>query len=76
MLKQEISTYEAHKKELISKALGKYVLIKGDKIIGIYDTNNDAIAEAYKEYGNVPFLVKEIVEIDNPVEIVSNLIAI
>ena len=76
MLKKELSTYDANKKDLISKALGKYVLIKDDKIIGIYETSNDAIAEAYKMFGNVPFLVKEIVEIDNPVEIVSNLLAI
>ena len=76
MLKQELETFEAHKKELLGKAIGKFVLIKNDKIIGMSDTANDAINRGYEEFGNVPFLVKEIVEVEIPVEIVSSLLAV
>jgi hypothetical protein len=57
-------------------AAGKFVLIKDDAIVGTFETFNDAVNRGYEEFGNVPFLVKEIVEIETPIELVSNLIAV
>jgi hypothetical protein len=70
-LQQELETYAAHKAELVSKAAGKYVLIKGKKIIDIFENQADAIAAGYKQFGNVPFLVKQIQEIETPVNFYS-----
>lgn len=63
-LEQELKTYEENKERLLSEAKGKFVLIKGDKIIGIYVSQEDALAEGYKRFGNEEFLVKEITEIE------------
>ena len=76
MLNKELETYEANKNGFLAKHKGKFVLIKGNKIVGVFDTSNDAVNRGYEEFGNTPFLVKEILEIDRPVDIVSNLIAI
>lgn len=63
-LKQELRIYEREKNNLLSEARGKFVLIKGDKVIGIYASQEDALAEGYKQFGNKEFLVKEISEIE------------
>jgi hypothetical protein len=62
VLDDEIETYERHKPELLAKAQGKYVLIKGENIIGIYDTDNEAINQGYRQLGHVPFLARRIQE--------------
>jgi hypothetical protein len=74
VLKKELDCYEAHKAMLIGKSKGKYVLIKEDQIIDIFDTRIDAIRVGYEKYGNVPFLVKQILELDPPQNFTSNLL--
>jgi hypothetical protein len=66
MLKKEFQTYEANKGELIGKYKGKFALIKDDQVIDIFDTKIDAIHQGYERLGNVPFFVKQIVEIEIP----------
>lgn len=63
-LEQELKTYEREREKLLSEAKGKFVLIKGDKIVGIYVSQEDALAEGYKRFGNEEFLVKEITQIE------------
>ncbi|HEV3255299.1 MAG TPA: hypothetical protein VG013_00335 [Gemmataceae bacterium] len=41
---------------------GKYLLIKGAEIVGIWDTQEDATAEGYDRYGHQPFLVHQLRE--------------
>jgi hypothetical protein len=72
----EKKAYEQNKDELILKSRGKYVLIKKNKIIGIFDTRFDAIRQGYNEFGNVPFFVKEISDIETPQYFTSNLLGI
>jgi hypothetical protein len=76
LLKKEIETYIAHKAELVGQSKGKFVLIKDDKVIDVYDTKMDAIRQGYERFGNVPFLVKLIVEVEVPLEFTSNLLAV
>lgn len=70
-LARELETYEANRERLLGEALGKYVLIHEDELIGAYDTEADAIAEGYRRFGNVPFLVKRISPIDEPANFLS-----
>jgi hypothetical protein len=63
---REYETYEKHKPELLSKAKGKYVLIKGDEILGIFPRQFAAIDQGYKLLGRGPFFVKRIVEVEGP----------
>jgi hypothetical protein len=76
ILEPELKTYEANRRELLGKARGKFVLIKDSDLIGIFDTELDAIRQGYQRFGNVPFLVNEIVEVDVPRDFVSGHLAI
>lgn len=63
-LKQELATYKKLKNRLLDEAKGNFVLIKGDKMLGTYSSYNDALTEGYKRFGNTPFLVKQVTEIE------------
>jgi hypothetical protein len=76
ILEKELQTYEAQKSELLGKSKGKFVLIKDDQVIDVFDTNMDAIRQGYKRFGNVPFLVKEVVEVEIPQDFTSNLLGV
>jgi len=75
-LAEELATYEKHRLELLDRAKGKWVLIHGKEVAGTFDTQSDAIREGYRRYGNVPFLVKEVVEVERPQHFVSHLLAV
>lgn len=58
-LQVELETYEKHRDSLLGKE-GKYVLIHGAEIAGLWDTYEDAIQAGYQKFGLGPFLVKQI----------------
>ena len=66
-LSGELETYEAHKAELLAEHEGKFVLIKGDKIVGVYDTHEEALARGYQDYLDEPFLAHEISPVELPI---------
>jgi hypothetical protein len=70
-LRQELETYETHREQLLGEARGKYVLIRGHSVVATYDTEQDAINEGYRQFGNVPFLVKRIAAMDEPANFLS-----
>ncbi len=75
-LEQELCTYEAHKAELLSKASGKFAIIKGEEVCDVFDTRNDAVCQGYGRFGNVPFLVNEILEVEIPQNFTSALLGV
>jgi hypothetical protein len=75
VLQTELETYDRRREELLGMALGKWVLIKGDELSGVFDTQDDAVSAGYRTFGNVPFLVKQVVPFDNPTFFLSSLIA-
>jgi hypothetical protein len=76
MLIKEIHTYEARKNELIGKSKGKFALIKEEQVVDVFDTKIDAIRQGYERFGNVPFFVKQILEIETPQNFTSNLLGV
>jgi len=76
VLEEELQTYEAHKDELLSKAKDQFALIKGEEVVDVFETPMDAIRQGYERFGNVPFLVKQIVEIEVPQNFTSNLLGV
>ena len=52
------------------------MLIHGAVVVGTYYSPEDAIAEGYRKFGNVPFLVKQITAVETPANIVSDLLGI
>ncbi len=75
-LQTELKTYERHRDELLGKSEGKYVLVHGTEIAGVFDSKQDAIEQGYERFGNVPFLVKQILKVETPHNFVSNLLAV
>ena len=61
---QELATYERQKARLVAESEGKYVLIHGDVIAGVWDTYEDALKAGYGQFGLQQFLVKQIQGID------------
>ena len=72
----ELGTYESRREELLASSEGKFVLIKGDELAGVYDSQEDAIREGYRHFGNVPFLVKQVLRIETPLRFVSGMLAV
>ena len=68
-LETELKTYEAHKHELLADE-GKFVVIHGAEILGIYGTYEDALKIGYEKCKLEPFLVKKIQAVE-PVNFVS-----
>lgn len=76
LLGLELETYEKHRGQLLATAEGKFVLISGDKIRGVFESESDAIRQGYLQLGNVPFLVKQVLEVEDVLNFVSNLLAV
>lgn len=58
-LTKDIETYERELPNLLNDD-GKFVLIEGDAVAGVYDTYEDALKAGYEKLGLNPFLVKQI----------------
>ncbi|MGI8854824.1 MAG: hypothetical protein ACR2JW_03655 [Thermomicrobiales bacterium] len=76
VLDTELCTYAEHRDELLREAEGKFVLIRGRAVAGIYATHMEAVDAGYYQFGNVPFLVKEIVAVEQPETFASSLIGL
>ena len=70
-LETELRYFNAHRAELLLDAPGKFALIKGEQVMGIFDSETTAIRHGYKMLGNVPFLVKKVTEVDIPLNFTS-----
>lgn len=76
LLDEELKTYDEHRESLLGSAEGKFVLIRQGQIAGIYDSKMDAIAQGYQRFGNVPFLVKQILKVEAPQNFISSLLGV
>jgi hypothetical protein len=58
-LKPEFEYYLAHQPELVATYKGKFIVIKGQKVIGAYDTDIEAVTETAKTHELGTFLVQK-----------------
>ena len=63
-LKAEIETYEKHRSQLVADAEGKFALIHGSEVFGTFDTYEDALGTGYRQYGLEPFMVQQILGVE------------
>ncbi len=73
LFEAELRAYEANRDALLRDFESEFVLIKGNEIAGTYVSKTDAVREGYKRFGNVPFLVKEIVQFEESIFLPSSL---
>lgn len=59
-LQKELAAYESMKEDLLKHYLGKYVLIHEDKLIGSFDSFDNAAKEAVKQFGTGPYLIRQV----------------
>lgn len=58
-LKEEIQYFEKNKAKLLADHEGKFVVIRGDHLLGAYDTVENAYNAGIKAYGDQQFLVRK-----------------
>jgi hypothetical protein len=71
-LEKELETYRSKLPELHEEQ-GKFALIQGELLAGVYGTYEDALKAGYEKFGLNPFLVKQIQVIEQ-VQFVSRLV--
>jgi hypothetical protein len=76
VLEVERRFFEANRERLMNEGAGKFVLIKGRKVYGFYETKFDAIDAGYERFGNVPFFVHKVTEVEEPVQVISHLVGV
>jgi hypothetical protein len=58
-LEKEFQFFLKHQDELVAKYRGKFVVIKGEEVLGAYDDENDAIRETSLAHELGTFLVQK-----------------
>jgi hypothetical protein len=59
---QEMATFENLKADLLKTCEGKFAVLKDDKFLGAFDTWIAAYQAGLSAWGNVPFLIKPVLE--------------
>ncbi len=63
-LEKELETFEKLKAQLLSDQEGKFAVISGENLLGVYSTYDDALKVGYEKCRLTPFLVKRIVAVE------------
>jgi len=64
MLKEELQFYNSIKETLLPHHEGKFALIHGGELVGIFVKDLDAYQEGVKQFGMTPFLIQYITKED------------
>ena len=67
--KEELSAFERQKQELLKLCEGKFAVFRGGEFLGVFDTPQAAYEAGLNKWGNVPFLIKPVVEAEKPQQI-------
>jgi hypothetical protein len=65
-LEKERAWYEANKVDLLAKHRGKWIVVHGDRLVGIYDTSTEAYNKGVEVTRCEEILVRCVVEKDEP----------
>jgi hypothetical protein len=63
-LEEEVAYFESKKPELLFSSEGKVALVKGQEILGLFDSEEQAYAAGLARLGNQPFLIRRIAKDD------------
>ena len=72
-LDEEMATYRDRRHALLKEHEGKFVLIKGSNVLGVFSDRSAALREGYSRLGIVPFLVRQVAASD-PVVYLPNVV--
>jgi hypothetical protein len=60
VLHKELAFFESQRQVLLAAHEGKFALIKGCELAGIYASEAEAYAAGLEKFGNEPFLIKRV----------------
>jgi hypothetical protein len=69
MLEEEIRYFEENHETWKSQYPGKFVLIKGSELIGVYDTMLAALDDGSRRFGLVSYLIRRVGEVVKEISI-------
>jgi hypothetical protein len=72
-LAEERATYFDRLPELVREHEGRFVLIKGHNVVGVFSDHSTALREGYRRFGIVPFLVRQVAATE-PVVYLPNVV--
>lgn len=56
----EITAYEAMRENLETEHMGKWVLVRHETLIGVYDSFDAAAEDAVRQFGRGPYLIRQV----------------
>lgn len=59
-LKSELAAFEQMRSDLERDHVGEWVVIHEDKLIGTYETFDEAAGAAVKRFGRGPYLIRQV----------------
>lgn len=59
-LDSEIKAYEAMREKLETEHMGKWVLVRGGNLIGVFESFDAAAEDAVRQFGRGPYLIRQI----------------
>jgi hypothetical protein len=59
-LERELATFQAHFNEWLQVHPGKFALVVGEELIGVFDTPKKAYEAGIQRFGNVPMLIRQL----------------
>jgi hypothetical protein len=59
-LERELATFQANLADWLKSYSGKFALVVGDKLEGVFDTPQNAYQVGIERFGNIPMLIKQI----------------
>ena len=66
----EKKAYENALPDLL-KEEGKFALVKGENVVGVYESYEDALKVGYEKFGLESFFIKRIQQIEEPIYILN-----
>ncbi len=56
----EITAYEAMRERLETEHMGKWVLVRQEKLVGVFDSFDAAAEVAVRQFGSGPYLIRQV----------------
>lgn len=69
VLAAELQTFDRQRANLLKTYPQKYALIKGRNLVGVFESDREALDTGYAKFGAAPFLVKQMRAKDDPVRL-------
>ena len=75
VLQEEVDHFLANQENVARKYAGKHVIVKGQRVIGVCETMDEAIEKGLEETTG-DFLVRHVDELEDPVTFMPTLIEV